>query len=55
MALSIRQILKGRKSTYRLVEALKPATVFKAQILSSSSFETGLYGLENTHRSSTNC
>jgi len=45
MALTIGQILKGRKGTYRLVEALKASTVFKAEILPVSSTKAGLYSL----------
>ena len=43
MALSIGQILRGRNGTYRLVEALKAPTVFKAQVLPNSSTKPGLY------------
>ncbi len=44
MALSIGQILKGRKGAYRLVEVLKAPTLFKAQVLPSSSIKADLYG-----------
>lgn len=43
MALSIGQILRGRKGTYRLMENLKAHTVFKAQVLSSSAIKSPLY------------
>lgn len=44
MTLRIGQLLRGRKGTYRLVEALKAPTVFKAQVLPNSSVKSGLYG-----------
>ncbi len=47
MGLSIGQILRGRKGTYRLIEALKAPTVFKAQVLPSSSIKADLYGSLN--------
>ena len=43
MALSIGQVLRGRKGTYRLLEALKGSAVFKAQVLPNSSIKSGLY------------
>jgi hypothetical protein len=37
MALRIGQVLTGRNGTYRIIEALKNSTVFKAQVLPGSS------------------
>lgn len=42
MALNIRQTLQGRHRTYRLIEALKAPTVFKAQVLPISSIRPPL-------------
>jgi hypothetical protein len=41
------QIFRGRKGTYRLIEALKAPTVFKAQVLPDSPIQAGLYGSSN--------
>lgn len=44
MALRVGQVLRGRKDTYRLVEALKDPKVFKAQALANPPIRTGWYG-----------
>ena len=48
MALRVPQVLRGHKASYRLVEALKATTVFKAEILSDSDVKTGLYASSRT-------
>lgn len=42
MILSIGQVLRGRNSTYRLLETLHAPTVFKAQILDSLAVSSEL-------------
>jgi hypothetical protein len=45
MALNIGQTIRGRYRTYRLVEALKALTVFKAQVLPDLGNKPVLYVL----------
>ena len=45
MILSIGQVLRGRNSTYRLLETLHAPTVFKAQILDSLAVSSELWGM----------
>ena len=42
MALSLGQIVKGRKGSYRLVEALLLPTIYKAQTLPGSLLKADL-------------
>ena len=43
MILSTGQLLRGRHATYRLLNALLTPTVFKAQVLESTTLESELY------------
>lgn len=43
MALNIGQIIKGKYRTYRLVDALKVPTVFKARVLPDLGVKSTLY------------
>ena len=42
MILSIGQVLRGRNATYRLLDALRTPTVFKAQVLDSLAVKSKL-------------
>jgi len=42
MKMSTGQILRGRKATYRLLDALRAPTVFKAKVLENNSVESEL-------------
>lgn len=45
MILSTGQVLKGRNASYRLLDALRAPTVFKAQVLDTRTVKSELYAM----------